>query len=246
VELNLGTGREVTGAGAIGEAPEAVSAPAGRAIRVLVADRRALIAEAIAALMGTLPAFAVTGVFCAEHPARSAAAARNPDIALIGVARASPRSVELVGMVREAAPGARIVIVADEMEPDLVKFVLDERINGLLLCDGPAADFAACLSQVMQGHAVLPTGWQRALSGRSEGPLGSLSGRQMQVLMLLSEGCSYAEIGSRLFISLNTVKFHVRSIFVQLGVRNRVAAARMVADSDAEAPYASVARRHGG
>jgi DNA-binding NarL/FixJ family response regulator len=87
-----------------------------------------------------------------------------------------------------------------------VKFVLDERINGLLLNDGPAADFAACLSQVAQGHAVLPAGWQRALSERSVGPLGSLSERQMQVLKLLSEGCSYEEIGSRLFISLNTVK----------------------------------------
>jgi DNA-binding NarL/FixJ family response regulator len=230
VELNLGTGRDVTGA--IREPSEVMSAAAVRAIRVLVADRRPLIAEAIAALIGTLPAFAVTGVFCGEHPARSAAAARNPDIGLIGVARGSLRSLDLVGTVREAAPGARIVIVADEMEPDLVKFVLDERINGLLLSDGPAADFAACLSQVMQGHAVLPAGWQSALPGRSDGPLGSLSGRQMQVLTLLSEGCSYEEIGSLLFISLNTVKFHVRSIFLQLGVRNRVAAARVLADGN--------------
>jgi DNA-binding CsgD family transcriptional regulator len=61
----------------------------------------------------------------------------------------------------------------------------------------------------------------------------------MQVLTLLSEGCSYEEIGSRLFISLNTVKFHTRSIFLQLGVRNRVAAARMLADASDGAPIAS-------
>ena len=46
--------------------------------------------------------------------------------------------------------------------------------------------------------------------------------------MLLADGCSYEEIGTRLFISLNTVKFHVRSIFVRLGVRNRMAAARLL------------------
>ena len=38
-----------------------------------------------------------------------------------------------------------------------------------------------------------------------------------------------SEIGTRLFISLNTVKFHVRSIFLRLGVRNRMAAARLLA-----------------
>jgi DNA-binding NarL/FixJ family response regulator len=51
----------------------------------------------------------------------------------------------------------------------------------------------------------------------------------MQVLTLLADGCSYEEIGARLFISLNTVKFHVRSIFLRLGVRNRMAAARLLA-----------------
>jgi DNA-binding NarL/FixJ family response regulator len=50
----------------------------------------------------------------------------------------------------------------------------------------------------------------------------------MEVLVLLSDGLSYEEIGARLFISLNTVKFHVRSIFLRLGVRNRMAAARLL------------------
>ena len=52
----------------------------------------------------------------------------------------------------------------------------------------------------------------------------------MEVLLLLADGCSYEEIGARLFISLNTVKFHVRSIFLRLGVRNRMAAARVLAN----------------
>jgi LuxR family transcriptional regulator, maltose regulon positive regulatory protein len=54
--------------------------------------------------------------------------------------------------------------------------------------------------------------------------------RQLQVLKLLADGYSYEEIGARLFISLNTVKFHVRSIFHRLGVRNRMAAARVLAN----------------
>jgi len=63
-----------------------------------------------------------------------------------------------------------------------------------------------------------------------------LSDRQMQVLELLSEGYSYDQIARRLFISVNTVKFHIRSIFSQLGVRNRVAAARLLAQKTRPSP----------
>ena len=53
---------------------------------------------------------------------------------------------------------------------------------------------------------------------------------QLEVLTLVAEGCSYDEIGARLFISANTVKFHLRSVYVRLGVRNRMAAARMLTE----------------
>ena len=121
------------------------------------------------------------------------------------------------------------MIVADALEPALVSFVLDQGIGGLLLSDAAARDVATCLEHVAHGRAVLPSGWQGALSADRNDPLGTLSERQMEVLVLLADGFSYEEIGARLFISLNTVKFHVRSIFVRLGVRNRMAAARLLA-----------------
>jgi DNA-binding NarL/FixJ family response regulator len=137
--------------------------------------------------------------------------------------------MELVRELRRRLPRVEIVIVADALEPALVSFVLDQGIGGLLLSDAAARDVAACLDHVAHGRAVLPSGWQGALSADRNDPLDTLSERQMEVLMLLADGCSYDEIATRLFISLNTVKFHVRSIFVRLGVRNRMAAARMLA-----------------
>ena len=87
---------------------------------------------------------------------------------------------------------------------------------------------AVMAAQVADGRAVLPTGWKRAIAAERDDPLVTLSKRQMEVLQLLAQGCSYEEIGMRLFISLNTVKFHVQSIFSRLGVRNRMAAARIL------------------
>jgi DNA-binding NarL/FixJ family response regulator len=100
-------------------------------------------------------------------------------------------------------------------------------LSGLLLTDMSAPRVATSLDEVAHGRAVLPVGWQLMLSHEPDDPLECLSQRQLDVLTLLADGLSYEEIGARLFITTNTVKFHVRSIFTRLGVGNRTTAARV-------------------
>lgn len=198
-----------------------------RPVRVAIADDRRLIAEALAALIAGREGFVVTGAVAGDGALRTIVEQR-PDLVMVGVGADFRHPMQLVRDLRRRVPGVGIVIVADALEPPLVSFVLDHRVGGLLLTDAPGREVAACLDQVAHGRAVLPPGWQGALTARRSDPLDALSERQMQVLTLLADGYSYEEIGARLFISLNTVKFHVRSIFLRLGVRNRMAAARLL------------------
>jgi DNA-binding NarL/FixJ family response regulator len=196
-------------------------------VRVAVADQRRLIAEALAALIDGRDGFSVTGAIAADG-AVQAVGEQRPDVVVVSAGADARAAMELVRELRRRVPGVEIVIVADALEPALVSFVLDQGIGGLLLSDAGAGDVAACLDHVAHGRAWLPPGWQGALSADRNDPLDALSERQMEVLVLLADGFSYEEIGTRLFISLNTVKFHVRSIFLRLGVRNRMAAARLL------------------
>jgi DNA-binding NarL/FixJ family response regulator len=205
---------------------------------VAVADRRRLIAEALAALIADRDGFSVTGAIVAE-PAVEAVLQQRPDVVVVGAGADSRPAMDLVRELRRRMPQVEVVIVADALEPALVSFVLDQGIGGLLLSDAGGRGVAACLEHVAHGRAVLPSGWQGALSADRNDPLDTLSERQMEVLALLADGCSYEEIGTRLFISLNTVKFHVRSIFVRLGVRNRVAAARVLANGRSSVSHTS-------
>jgi DNA-binding NarL/FixJ family response regulator len=198
-------------------------------VRVAVTDRRRLIAEALAALIADRDGFSVTGAIAADG-AVAAIAEQRPDVVVVGAATDSRPAMEFARELRRCLPRVEIVIVAEALEPALISFVLDHGIGGLLLSDAAARDVVVCLDHVAHGRAVLPSGWQGVLSAAHNHPLDALSERQMEVLMLLADGFSYEEIGARLFISLNTVKFHVRSIFLRLGVRNRMAAARMLAD----------------
>lgn len=198
-------------------------------IRVAVLDNRRLLGEALAALIRTMEEFVVVDVFQGAEDL-PAIVARDPTVLLVGVGADLTPGFDIVRSLRHITLSIEIMIVADRLTPDLVKFVLDQRLNGLILTDTPPSDLAACLGRVALGHALLPRGWQRVLDAHGDDPVGSLSDRQLEVLRLVAEGYSYDEIGARLFISANTVKFHLRSIYLRLGVRNRVAAARMLAE----------------
>jgi DNA-binding NarL/FixJ family response regulator len=215
--------------------PDQAAATTTPEVRVAVADERRMIAEAFAALVGTLPGFSVTAVIACAADVWTIAA-HPPDLVFAGVDPGSKGGFDLVRSARAEMPEVAIVIVADALEGGLVKFVLEQRLGGLLLTDMSGAAVRTSLDEIVHGVALMPVGWQDMLAGDEHDPLESLSGRQLEVLGLLADGWSYDEIGTRLFITLNTVKFHVRSIFSRLGVANRTAAARVYSEHSASAP----------
>ena len=124
----------------------------------------------------------------------------------------------------------RVVVVADAVDEALSVAARDGDLDGVVLASARGAELAAALAQVAAGHAVFPAGWLRQVrQSAASSPLAQLSPRQREVLELLSLGMDNDQIAARLYISRNTVKFHVRTIYRRLGVHNRVEAARVLA-----------------
>ena len=87
------------------------------------------------------------------------------------------------------------------------------------------ADAVQVLQHVTHGRTSFPPTLLERLTERPD--TRGLSTRQMEVLEELARGRSNDEIARRLFISTNTVKFHLRAIYDRLGVHNRVEAAQL-------------------
>src|ERR1700722_2881238 len=193
---------------------------------IVLLDERRLIVEALAALLGNTGRFVVTTCI-PDDAAASIIASIKPNFVLVGAGNGCERSLQLVESLHELAPEVRTVIVADSQEPALIRSVLDQTAAALVMSNVTGEDLAIMLDQVQRGNAALPAGWQSVLAESEHNPISSLSGRQLEVLRLLADGCSYEEISSRLVITVNTVKFHVRSIYLELGVSNRLARVRV-------------------
>lgn len=189
------------------------------AARVVVAHRHELVAEALGRLL--------------EHLGLEVAGAAGDLDALVGHlpegsadvlvldagfdATAGP--IVALQRIRELAPETRVVVLAESLDGMLGVLVREGDLDGVVLASDAGADLVAAIAQVVAGHSVFPAGWMRSARRVAAGsPLSQLSPRQREVLALLALGMDNDAIATRLYISRNTVKFHVRTIYERLGV----------------------------
>jgi DNA-binding NarL/FixJ family response regulator len=199
-------------------------------VRVVVAHRHELIADALGRLLDDL-GLIVVGSACDPVALLDHLPTVTADVLVLD-AGFDPASGPLAALDRiaTAAPGLRVVVLADAPDQRLCIAARAGDLDGVVLTSAAGVELVAALAQVVAGHAVFPAGRLRqGQEAAATSPLDQLSPRQREVLQLLSLGMDNDQIAARLYISRNTVKFHVRTIYERLGVHNRVEAARVLA-----------------
>ena len=210
----------------------AVVAPA--ATRVAILGDQPVVAEALEWMLRAAGEFEIDAVHRDPGALLRDLLAGPPDVVLVDtriVAQAG--AFAFVADVRARAVPVKVVVLIDQVDHQVMRLVMDLHVDGLVLKSSSSQEILGAVRQVVAGHAVFPAEWHAALSGVGrEAPVRSLSQRQLEVLKLAADGCPNEEIAVRLDISVNTVKSHLRTIFVRIGARNRVEAARILAHLD--------------
>lgn len=191
--------------------------------RVFIGLKEQLVAEALGGLLRDA-GFRVIGWSGKLEHLVARVRRSAPDLLLFGPAVDGPDGTsESLACVRAAMPHLRIVVLVPEVDPPLARALMRYSINGAIPLSARSGEAVATLRQVLEGRIVYPAAVLEQLSEPQE--LSVLSERQREVLRLLAAGRSNDEIADCLYISRNTVKFHLREIYMRLGVHNRVEAA---------------------
>ena len=203
--------------------------------RVLIADDQALVRGGLRMIIEGQDDLEVVGEAEDGVDAVDQAAAVHPDIVLMDIRMPRMDGIDATRRILDQAKGATRVLVLTTFDQDeYVYEAMRAGASGFLLKSAPPAEFVHGIRAAMAGETLLaPEVTRRLVEQYVRGPspgvtdnpkLAELSEREREVLTLIADGRSNAEIAERLFVSESTVKTHVGRVFMKLDVRDRAQA----------------------
>lgn len=133
---------------------------------------------------------------------------------------------------KATAPGAAVLVLAPSVELALVRAAVSAGARGFHSAGAPPGQLSRALLVVLSGEMALPRGLLAAYLEWLDEPrrlvFSTLSKRQLEIVELVAEGLSNAQIAKKLFISESTVKQHLSATYKVLGAKNRREASRIV------------------
>ena len=195
-------------------------------LRIVIADDHPLYREGV---VGTLRAagFDVIGETANARDAARLVRDHRPDLALFDVSMPGS-GITAAREAHAASPGTQIVMLTVSEDEDDLRAAIDAGATGYVLKGVAGRELAAILRQVAGGDRYVSSRLAFAAlrpAATSVDPFEELTEREREILDLVAEGLSNAEIGERLVIAEKTVKHYMTSVLAKLGARSRVEAA---------------------
>ncbi|TFV87686.1 response regulator transcription factor [Blastococcus sp. CT_GayMR20] len=206
----------------------------GAVIRVLLADDQAMVRAGFRLILSAEPDITVVGEAADGTQAVAAARRLRPDVTLMDVRMPRMDGIDATRRLAAEDPPLTRVVVLTTFDVDAhVYDALRAGASGFLLKNAPPEELVEAIRLVAAGGALLdPAVTRRVIEefARSPAPgpvpvaVTTLTEREREVLQLVAQGLSNAEIAATLFVSEATVKTHVARLLGKLDLRDRVQA----------------------
>lgn len=182
-------------------------------------------------LLGSMPEFKIEGSFgSAEQALRQLESNQNkpnPQIILLDLNLPGMSGIDSIPWFKKYSPESKILIISQSnREADVLRSI-KVGANGYLLKSSTMEVIAKGIKDVNAGGAIIDPNLAIFIlnliknnAPETEAINTELSGREMDVLKLIADGCSQKEIADQLSITKYTVTDHLKSIYVKLGVKN--------------------------
>jgi DNA-binding NarL/FixJ family response regulator len=209
------------------------------AVRVVLADDQRLVRESLATLLGLLDGIELLATASDGEEALALTAEHDPDVVLMDLRMPRMDGIAATSRLRESHPEVRVIALTTYADDESVLGALRAGARGYLTKDASSQDIRAAILTVAAGDAALDPAVQRhvvaALAGDGDRAAAAsappapqlpddLTPREAEVLALIAEGLTNAEIAERLVVSPTTIKSHINHLFAKAGLRDRTQA----------------------
>jgi len=228
-------------------------AGAAPAVRVLIADRQALVRAGLRALLESGGRISVVGEAATGEDAVAEAFRLRPDVVLLDATLPGLDCVEATGRML-ADPGIAVMLLTATEQDERIFASLRAGARGLLLKDTEPAELVRAIELVARGDALLsPSLTRRLIAELAAAPdpqlpsselLDELTPREREVVALVARGLSNPDIAEQLVISPATSKTHVSRAMLKLGVHDRAQLVVFAFDAGLAVPRTQASAPH--
>lgn len=197
-------------------------------ISVLIVDDHAVVRDGLQALLARAPDLQVVGVAANGREAIERARDANPDVVVMDIAMPELDGIEATRRLREKCPQSRVLMLSMHLSSEHVVRALQAGAIGFMLKESAGEEVVEAIRSVAAGRRFLGHQITERLidgflrDGVQASPLDSLSLRENEVLKLVVEGHTNAEIAGRLALSVKTVETYRARIMRKLAVKDTV------------------------
>ena len=204
-------------------------------IRIVLVDDQELVRTGFRMVLDAQPDMTVVGEAADGHAAVEFARTHSADVMVMDARMPRMDGVAATRQIRQAGDRPRVLMLTTFDLDEYAFAALKAGASGFLLKDVPPEELLFAIRAVHSGDAVVAPSTTRRLidrfapmlptdDGQAPAELAGLTEREREVLILVAQGLSNAELAGRLFVSEATVKTHVGRILAKLGLRDRVQA----------------------
>jgi two-component system response regulator DevR len=202
-------------------------------VRVLLVDDHQVVRLGVRALLEAEPDLEVVSEAGTVAEALRQVERLLPDVVVLDIRLPDSSGVDACSRIRRSWPAIQVLMLTSYADEALVVEAIAAGAAGYVLKQVGTDDLARAIRAVAQGDAVLDPATTRQLLARvrraeheaHSTAFQELSERELDVLVLVAEGKTNAEIGERLFLGEKTVRNHVSTILEKLRLSNRIEAA---------------------
>jgi DNA-binding NarL/FixJ family response regulator len=196
---------------------------AAREITCLIVDDHEVVREGLRLSLSRAPHIRVVGEASDGAGAVALAERRKPDVVVMDVRMPGMDGLEATKELSDKVPDTSVLIFTAYSERSLLSRGLESGAKGYVLKEAPHQTLVRAIEKVAHGEGYIDPALMPAfLTGKGREDI--LTGREREILQLLADGMSNADVAARLFISQETVKSHVRHILGKLEADTRTQA----------------------
>jgi DNA-binding NarL/FixJ family response regulator len=189
-------------------------------ITCLIVDDHEVVREGLRLSLSRSPHIRVVGEAGDGQSAIDLAERRRPDVVIMDVRMPGMDGLDATKELTQRTPDTAVLIFTAYSERSLLARGLESGAKGYILKEAPHETLVRAIEKVAGGESFIDPALMPAfLSGKDREDM--LTGREREILQLLADGMSNADVAQRLFISQETVKSHVRHILAKLEADTR-------------------------